>query len=100
MFQSRTPIPRSYGKAAEPSNPYDIAVAFTLMEAELRQTVRWIDYLLHARDLPSRIDDLLSANDKMTRWLKVSVLRHDEIKGRADTIKHFAATTEVGDLFK
>ncbi|KAJ7809188.1 ras guanine nucleotide exchange factor domain-containing protein [Mycena olivaceomarginata] len=93
--RSRTQIPRSYGKAAEPSNPYDIAIAFTLMEAELRQTVRWIDYLLHARDLPSRIDDLLSANEKMTRWLKFSVLRHDEIKGRADTIKHFAATAEA-----
>ncbi|KAJ7809866.1 ras guanine nucleotide exchange factor domain-containing protein [Mycena olivaceomarginata] len=83
--RSRTQIPRSYGKAAEPSNPYDIAIAFTLMEAELRQTVRWIDYLLHARDLPSRIDDLLSANEKMTRWLKFSS-RYN---------KHFAATAEA-----
>ncbi|KAJ7809203.1 ras guanine nucleotide exchange factor domain-containing protein [Mycena olivaceomarginata] len=89
------PVPRNYGTVAEPDNPYQIAVALTLMEAELRQTVRWIDYCLHDRGLPSHIDDLVSANIKMTCWLKSSILYCKEIKGRAKAIKQFVKIAEV-----
>ncbi|KAJ7314951.1 ras guanine nucleotide exchange factor domain-containing protein, partial [Mycena albidolilacea] len=95
--RSHRPIPRSYGEPVKPSKleSYDIAVALTLMEAELRKTVRAIDYLLHGRGSPSRINDLVSSNDKMACWLKSTILCHREIRTRADTIKQFVKTAKA-----
>ncbi|KAF8217608.1 ras guanine nucleotide exchange factor domain-containing protein [Mycena galopus ATCC 62051] len=91
---SRSPIPRSYGEAAKPNHPYDTAVALTLMEADVRTSVRWIDYLSHASGSSSLMDVLFSMNEKMTRWIKHSILHRDEIKERATAIKYFLETAE------
>ncbi|KAJ7822273.1 ras guanine nucleotide exchange factor domain-containing protein [Mycena olivaceomarginata] len=69
--RSHRPIPRSYGEPVKPSKleSYDIAVALTLMEAELRKT--------------------------MACWLKSTILCHREIRTRADRIKQFVKTAKA-----
>ncbi|KAF7338813.1 Serine/threonine-protein kinase STY17 [Mycena sanguinolenta] len=87
--------PGSTCEKVEPSNPDDIAVALTFMEAEARETVRWIDYLRYDRDLSSHIDVLLSLTGEMQRWVKFSILRHGEIKARVTAIERFVKTAEA-----
>ncbi|KAJ6469332.1 ras guanine nucleotide exchange factor domain-containing protein [Mycena sanguinolenta] len=94
--RSRGSIPPAPScERVEPSNPDDIAVALTFMEAEARATVRWIDYLRHERGLSSRLDALFSSSDKMQRWVKFSILRYGEIKARANAIERFVKTAEA-----
>ncbi|KAF7338823.1 Serine/threonine-protein kinase STY17 [Mycena sanguinolenta] len=95
FFQSRAPISPASCEKVEPSNPDDIAVALTFMEANARETVRWIDYLRYDRDLSSRIDALLSSTGKMQRWVKFSILRHGEIKARVTAIERFVKIAEA-----
>ncbi|KAJ7744115.1 ras guanine nucleotide exchange factor domain-containing protein [Mycena metata] len=77
---------------AEPHYPEELALALTHRERDLHKTIEWIDYLLYIRGQPSRLDDWVSNHRKMIRWVRYSVLRHDEMKDRAEAMKRFAKT--------
>ncbi|KAJ7459285.1 ras guanine nucleotide exchange factor domain-containing protein [Mycena latifolia] len=92
---SPTPtLPARRGLTVEPIDPGELANALTHMEGDLHKTIRWIDYLSYWREEPSRLNIVLSNHDKMIRWVKYSVLRHDEIQDRATAVKRFATAAK------
>ncbi|KAJ6580540.1 ras guanine nucleotide exchange factor domain-containing protein [Mycena vulgaris] len=86
--------PPARGPAVEPLDLDELTIALTHIESDLYRPVSWIDYLSYARGLSSRLDVLLSTHAKMTRWVKYSVLKHDDIQDRADAMKRFAEAAE------
>ncbi|KAJ7137050.1 ras guanine nucleotide exchange factor domain-containing protein [Mycena epipterygia] len=94
--QARGPIPLNYGNMKmEPMHPRQLAVALTLLEGDLRKSIRWIDYLHYQKGTLSRIDTLLSDHHKMIAWIQDSVLRHDDMQDRAHSIQRFTAAAEA-----
>ncbi|KAJ7136994.1 ras guanine nucleotide exchange factor domain-containing protein [Mycena epipterygia] len=96
--QARGPISPNYGDvkdSEEPMDPLHLAVALTLIEADLRKSIRWIDYLQYEKGLPSRIDNLLSEHHKMIAWVQKSILCHKDMQARAHSIQRFTAAAEV-----
>ncbi|KAJ6580552.1 ras guanine nucleotide exchange factor domain-containing protein [Mycena vulgaris] len=87
-------VPPTRGPTVEPLDPDELTIALTHIESDLYKAVSWIDYLSYARGLSSRLDVLLSTHAKMTRWVKYSVLKHDDIQDRADAMKRFAGAAE------
>jgi hypothetical protein len=86
------------GSTAEPRYPEELALALTHRERDLHKTIEWIDYLLYTRGQPSRLDDWVENHRKTIRWVKYSVLRHDEMKDRAEAMKRFAKAGKVSDF--
>ncbi|KAJ7136998.1 ras guanine nucleotide exchange factor domain-containing protein [Mycena epipterygia] len=94
--QTRGPMSSNYGDAkVEPMHPHQLAVALTLIEGDLRKSIRWIDYLHYEKGSPSRIDSLLSEHHKMIAWVQDSVLRHDDMQDRAHSIQRFTETAQA-----
>ncbi|KAJ7767789.1 ras guanine nucleotide exchange factor domain-containing protein [Mycena metata] len=89
---NRPPLVLTGSLTAEPRYPEELALALTHRERDLHKTIEWIDYLLYIRGQPSRLDDWVSNHRQMIRWVKYSVLRHDEMKDRAEAMKRFAKT--------
>ncbi|KAJ7136991.1 ras guanine nucleotide exchange factor domain-containing protein [Mycena epipterygia] len=95
--QTRGPISPNYSDvkdSEEPMDPLHLAVALTLIEADLRKSIRWIDYLQYEKGLPSRIDTLLSEHHKMIAWVQKSILCHKDMQARAHSIQRFTAAAE------
>ncbi|KAJ7915899.1 ras guanine nucleotide exchange factor domain-containing protein [Mycena leptocephala] len=97
----RPPIlPARRGPTTEPQHPEELALALTHMEHDFHKTLRSIDYLCYARGSPSRVDTWLSNYGKMICWVKYVVLRQDEIRDRAESMKRFIKAGQVRNLLR
>ncbi|KAJ7512000.1 hypothetical protein B0H11DRAFT_1953821 [Mycena galericulata] len=97
--QSRRPIlPTKIVSPAAPVKPQDLAIALTFIESDFQRPIRLLDYLLYSKGLPSRFEALISHHEKLIRWVKRSIMRHDEIQDRAYWIKRLVKTTEIAKL--
>ncbi|KAJ6590827.1 ras guanine nucleotide exchange factor domain-containing protein [Mycena sp. CBHHK59/15] len=98
VIDDRCRKPISPGRTAElpikPTTPYDLAVALTLMEGDLYKPICSTDYLLNYKGLPSRIDTLLAAHEKIIQWVKYSVLRHDEMEDTVSEIRRYTKAAQ------
>ncbi|KAJ7189996.1 ras guanine nucleotide exchange factor domain-containing protein [Mycena pura] len=78
-----------------PDEAHKLALALTFIEIDIRKTARWSDYLLYEQGSKTTyIATMERENEKMIRWLRYSILRHKDIRDRADAIKLLAKTAQ------
>lgn len=86
-------------KTIRPSEitPNQLAVALTLLEGEKYKSVTPSDYLAHLGRHPghNNIEGVYTTNNKITLWVKDTILRCGDTSTRASTLKFFIETATV-----
>ena len=77
-------------------DPRDLAVALSLLEGEIYQTLRPLDYVLHlTKNRSENIKKFYEMNDKIRLWIIDTTLQYDEVRRRADVMTYFIKTALV-----
>ncbi|KAJ7712537.1 ras guanine nucleotide exchange factor domain-containing protein [Mycena metata] len=81
--------PRRPEPPVEPMDFYDVAVALTILAANIFNKLRLCDYSAYERGEPSRFDDLIAMNEKLSLWVKDCILSQRDRDSRKLCVKRF-----------
>ncbi|KAJ7158468.1 ras guanine nucleotide exchange factor domain-containing protein [Mycena filopes] len=85
--------PRPF-EPVEPQRSSQLADALTLLEADLYKKVRLSDYSAYERGVTSHLDVWLAMNEKLSLWVKESILSHKARDARKNCVERFAKVAQ------